>query len=150
MYPELGEVADTVRSYLDGRPTNLIKACEQVMAEHDYTDSEAAMELSRQLANGVPWHHALLDETRPDRSSGHDGLPRREVFRMIVIDLHVPTITCCICGATDLSKWGVPIDADTALIAPNDFEGDWGAKPVCRDCWKRHDEGEFVGHDPAY
>lgn len=67
-----------------------------------------------------------------------------------VIDLHMPTARCCICGETDLSKWGVPIDMETALIVANDFVGDWASKPACESCWKRHESGEFVGHDPGF
>lgn len=67
-----------------------------------------------------------------------------------VIDLQCQVATCCICGEVDLSKCGVPIDMDTALICANDFEGDWAAKPACRECWSKHDAGQIVGHDPAF
>ena len=73
---------------------------------------------------------------------------RRE--RMIVIDLSVPTITCCVCGDVDLNRWGIPIDSETALICGNDFTGEWGVKPACRRCYEVHDNGGLVGHDPAF
>jgi len=69
---------------------------------------------------------------------------------VLVIHLECPTATCCICGQHDVSRWSVPISADTALIVANDYAGDWGAKPACRVCWQKHDEGQFVGHDPAF
>lgn len=67
-----------------------------------------------------------------------------------VIDLQCPMATCCICGEVDVSFWGVPIDTETALICANDYDGDWAAKPACKQCWEKHDAGQFVGHDPAY
>ena len=79
--------------------------------------------------------------------SGRDGYgePSPEI-----IYLQYPMATCCICGKDDLSRWGVPIDTETALIATNDFGGDWSAKPACRECWQKHEDGQFVGHEPAF
>lgn len=68
----------------------------------------------------------------------------------IIINMQVPTAICCICGKHDLSRWGVPIAMDTALIVANDYEGEWGAKPACENCYQKHASGEFVGHDPRY
>lgn len=70
--------------------------------------------------------------------------------RVEIIDLHPITHTCCICGQEDLSRWGVPIDSGTGLVVANEFTGDWCGKPACRDCWRRHDNGELVGHDPGF
>lgn len=70
-----------------------------------------------------------------------------------VINLQIPMATCCICGEADISSWGVPIAGDgemVGLIVPNDYEGEWAAAPACRDCWLKHENGEFNGHDPAY
>jgi hypothetical protein len=67
-----------------------------------------------------------------------------------VIDLNVRHARCCICGEWDLSKWGVPIDMETALIVANDFEGDWAGKPACQKCWAKHEVGEFVGQYPRF
>jgi hypothetical protein len=66
-----------------------------------------------------------------------------------VIHLHRPQAQCCICGEWDLSHWGVPVD-DTGLIVANDYAGEWSGKPVCRDCWAKHEGGEFVGDDPRF
>jgi len=71
-------------------------------------------------------------------------------FSPEIIYLQYPTATCCICGKDDASRWGVPIATDTALIAANDYDGDWAAKPACRVCWQKHDDGQLVGHDPAF
>jgi hypothetical protein len=79
--------------------------------------------------------------------SGRDGYGE---LSPEVIHLQYPMATCCICGNDDLLRWGVPIDTETALIVANDFEGDWAAKPACRECWSKHDAGQFVGHDPAF
>lgn len=72
---------------------------------------------------------------------------RKEVT---VIDLYPLMVTCCICGTSDYSRWSVPIDEQTALICANDFDGDWCAKPACRECWQKHDDGQFVGHEPRW
>ena len=69
---------------------------------------------------------------------------------VVVIDLYPPMAICCVCGKWDLSKWGVPVSAETALIVANDFEGDWGGKPACEDCWRKHDAGGLVGVDPKF
>ena len=82
--------------------------------------------------------------------SGHEidreyGIP--------VIELWHPgnsEVTCCMCGQEDLNRWGIPVDSETALIVGNDFEGDWGSKPVCEACYNRHQAGEFVGEDTRY
>lgn len=66
------------------------------------------------------------------------------------IELKYMEVTCCICGRVDVSRWGVPVDTATALIAANDFSGDWAAKPACEECWKKHDAGLFVGHEPTF
>ena len=71
----------------------------------------------------------------------------------LVIYLQYPIATCCICGVDCVSAWGVPIGADgewCARIVSNDYEGEWGGKPACPDCWKRHENGEFVGEYPKY
>lgn len=65
-----------------------------------------------------------------------------------IIDMQQPTATCCVCGVEDLSKWGLPISMATGLIVGNDFEGDWAAKPACRNCWAKHECGELVEVDP--
>lgn len=67
-----------------------------------------------------------------------------------IIYMSYPSAICCICGKEDLSKWGIPIDMETALVCSNDFEGDWAAKPACHECWTKHGEGQLVGHDPRY
>lgn len=69
---------------------------------------------------------------------------------MLVIDLSVPTVICCICGAVDVNRWGVPIDSATALVCGNDFDGEWGCKPCCRVCFSIHENGGLIGHDPEY
>lgn len=67
-----------------------------------------------------------------------------------VINLYPPTAQCCICGEWDVSKWGVPVDSETGVIVANDFAGEWGAKPACEGCWKKHESGEFVGTQPRF
>jgi hypothetical protein len=69
---------------------------------------------------------------------------------VLIINLHEMTAQCCICGEWDLSKWGVPISSDTGLIVGNDFDGEWGGNAACRECWAKHEAGEFVGLDPKY
>ena len=51
------------------------------------------------------------------------------------------TIECCICGATDINQWGLPFDSETAELVSNDFHGDWGCKPACRECHGKHAKG---------
>jgi hypothetical protein len=69
---------------------------------------------------------------------------------VIVIDLYPPMAQCCICGEWDLSKWGVPVDAEAGAIVANDYEGDWGGKPACEKCWREHEAGAFVGTYPRF
>lgn len=59
-------------------------------------------------------------------------------------------IVCCICGEMDLCRWGIPVSSETGLIIANDSEEDWGSKPACESCWKRHESGEFVGQDTRF
>lgn len=47
----------------------------------------------------------------------------------------------------DLSRWGVPVAADTALIVANE---NGAQNQRAKDCWKKHEAGEFIDHDPAY
>jgi hypothetical protein len=70
-----------------------------------------------------------------------------------VIDIFPPwtaPIICCVCGKEDVNQWGIPIDMETALIADNDFEGEWAGKPACRDCFMLHAIGFFVGTYPRF
>lgn len=67
-----------------------------------------------------------------------------------LIEIGVSSATCCICGVECENKWGVPIDAETALICDNDHAGKWGAKPACKQCHEKHAGGHFVGHDPEF
>ena len=59
---------------------------------------------------------------------------------VIVINLWEPTIECWACGLPDLHKWGLPID-ECAELVPNDYEGEWGSVPACRECYQAHAEG---------
>ena len=79
--------------------------------------------------------------------SGRDGYGE---LSPEIIYMQYPTATCCICGEETLSRWGVPIDMGAALICANDFGGDWAAKPACRECWQKHEDGQFVDHEPMY
>lgn len=69
---------------------------------------------------------------------------------LTIINFQVPTAICCICGAHDLSKWGVPVSAETGLIIANESTEEWGGKPACESCWSLHELGHFVGVDPKY
>ena len=71
-------------------------------------------------------------------------------FEPNVIYLQYPTIQCCICGQCDVSRWGIPVDSNDGMIVANDFEGEWGGKPACRECWAKHEAGEFVGTYPRF
>ena len=67
-----------------------------------------------------------------------------------IINLSPTSITCCICGEVDMSRWSVPINSVTGLICSNDFKGEWGAKPVCHKCWVEHNAGQFIGCEPRF
>jgi len=54
------------------------------------------------------------------------------------------------CGVETPTRWGLPVDSETAQIVANDFEGEWGGIPACRECWERHERGEFVGEYPKF
>lgn len=69
---------------------------------------------------------------------------------VLVIDLYPPCIYCAVCGAHDLSRWGIPVSSETAQIISNDSDEDWGGVPACESCWERHAAGEFVGEYPRY
>lgn len=68
----------------------------------------------------------------------------------LLIDMNARCVTCCICGVATEMKWGIPVDAQTVLIVDNDFEGDWGNRPVCENCYKLHALGFFVGEDTRF
>lgn len=67
-----------------------------------------------------------------------------------VIYLQYPTAVCCICGITTVSQWGIPVSSETAEIVANEFSGEWGAVPACRECHDRHAVGEYVGSYPRF
>lgn len=70
--------------------------------------------------------------------------------RVQFIDLWPPMVRCCICNVGDFQRWGIPVNSLTGEIVANDFDGDWCGKPVCRECFERHESGEFVGDYPKY
>lgn len=62
---------------------------------------------------------------------------------VLVIDLFPvwnETVTCCLCGVDCPNTHGLPFDSETGELVSNDFAGDWGAKPACRECHDRHAE----------
>jgi hypothetical protein len=71
---------------------------------------------------------------------------------VVVIDIreYYGTATCCICGTETPSHWGVPVDSETGEIVANDFEGEWGGVPACRECHAAHDSGQHVGEYPRF
>lgn len=68
----------------------------------------------------------------------------------LVIYMQYPTAQCCLCGVETESRWGIPIDLETAQIAANDFVGEWAGKPACELCFRRHAAGLHVGEYPKY
>lgn len=68
----------------------------------------------------------------------------------LTIDLSLRCVTCCICGEATEPRWGIPVDAFTALIVDNDFEGDWGSRPACERCYGLHALGFWVGEDTRF
>lgn len=68
----------------------------------------------------------------------------------LVIYLQYPTAQCCVCGEWDVSQWGVPVDSVSGEIVANEFEGEWGGVPVCRECYAKHESGDFVGTYPRF
>lgn len=69
--------------------------------------------------------------------------------KILLIDMQSGGDTCCVCGKEDLPKWGIPVGTDGRIIS-NESVDEWAGKPACRDCWKRHEAGEFVGQYPSY
>jgi hypothetical protein len=67
-----------------------------------------------------------------------------------VINLNERSSFCCLCGKEDLARWGVPVDDITGAVVANDYEGEWGGKPACEECWKAHEGGAFVGQQPRF
>ena len=70
--------------------------------------------------------------------------------RIDVIDLSPRFSQCSMCGVETPTRWGLPVDSETAQIVANDFKGEWGGIPACRECWERHEQGEFVGEYPKF
>ena len=70
--------------------------------------------------------------------------------RVQVIDLYPPCAKCSVCGKWDLSKWGIPVNSETGEIIANDSTEDWGGIPACEDCWRKHENGAFVGTYPRF
>lgn len=75
---------------------------------------------------------------------------KRLTSPVTIIELSVATIICCMCGACDLQQWGIPVSSESAQIVANDFAGECGAVPACRECFSKHEAGEFVGEYPKY
>ena len=69
---------------------------------------------------------------------------------VVVIDMHLPTAVCCMCGVEHLNRQGIPVSSQTGQIVGNGFEGDWGGKPACAMCHRRHADGEFDGEYPKF
>ena len=58
-----------------------------------------------------------------------------------VVELFPPWVECWACGEPTPSKWGLPIRIDTVELTSNDYEGDWGGVPACRECFEGHAQG---------
>jgi hypothetical protein len=67
-----------------------------------------------------------------------------------VINLNARFALCCMCGKETPCRWGLPVDSETGEIVANDFPGEWGGVPACKDCWKAHESGAFVGQYPKF
>lgn len=78
------------------------------------------------------------------------NVTRSDGNRYTVVDMWVPTVNCCICNAESENRWGIPVDSETAEITSNESDRDWGAVPACRECFERHERGEFVGTYPRF
>jgi hypothetical protein len=46
-------------------------------------------------------------------------------------------------------RWGLPIDNCAELVS-NDFEGEWGGVPACRECYEAHAEGLLTADTLAW
>lgn len=70
-----------------------------------------------------------------------------------IIDIYPPylaEIKCCVCGTETINKWGLPVSSDTVEIVANDYNGEWGMRSACYNCWKDHDNGLLVGITPKF
>ena len=66
-------------------------------------------------------------------SNGYDWFTKRRYGdNVTVIDMGVPWADCCICGEPSL-QMGIPVFED--LVLPNDYEGEWGGRPACPECF---------------
>lgn len=77
-------------------------------------------------------------------------VPNEDGPWVTVINLSVRTAQCSVCGREDLSQWGLPVSSETGEIVANDYPGDWGGIPACRECWLAHESGAFVGTYPKF
>lgn len=68
----------------------------------------------------------------------------------LIIKMQHSGVQCCVCGAYDEPKWGIPVSCRTAAIVSIDFDGEWAAKPACRHCYLKHEDGAFVGQYPKF
>lgn len=66
-----------------------------------------------------------------------------------VVELWPRWAECWACGADTPCHWGLPIDT-CAVLVPNDYEGEWGGVPACRECYEAHAQGILTADTLAY
>lgn len=52
-----------------------------------------------------------------------------------IIDLWVITAECHVCCVPGQNLQGIPIYE--GVVLHNDYEGEWGGVPACKDCYQR-------------
>lgn len=61
----------------------------------------------------------------------------------LVIKMRELWATCAACGADTLAQQGLPMS--NGEFVANDFQGEWGGAPACRECFEAHRDGGLVG-----
>lgn len=56
-----------------------------------------------------------------------------------VIHLNEAWTECHRCGKDTPVRWSLPVRADTAEYARNDYAGEWGGVASCKDCFEWHE-----------
>ena len=67
---------------------------------------------------------------------------------VLIIDLNPRWAECWLCGTETPCRWGLPVfNAD---LVSNDFTGEWGGVPACRECHDAHAAGQLETFDHCY
>jgi len=62
-----------------------------------------------------------------------------------MVDLWGLEVDCILCGTTNSDSLFLPMYE--GQVVPNDYEGEWAGMPVCRTCYRKHEETNEIDQD---